>query len=253
MTDRVLVEIFVAAPIDTVRNAVRDPGEVQRWFGWDYPNLAADVDMMFGGLIADETNRTLSAEGMRDRFTFESAGGGTIVRVIRSAPVTDESWTGVYSEEMEGWLTFLQQLKFALERHPGGRRRTIFLNGRAASAQTGLPLEALGLSGLAIVPPGERYTMTAANGERLEGTVWHRGSYQIAVTVDGYGDGLIVLRARPRTAKSQHGGGNIVITTYGLDDAAYAKVHERWTRWWQDTYEVIEIQPAALTTTSTPR
>lgn len=245
MTDRVLVELFVAAPIDTVWDAVRKPAEVQRWFGWDYPNLAADVDMMFGeSVVADEARRTLSAPGMRDRFTFESAAGGTIVRVIRSAPVTDESWTGVYSEEMEGWLTFLYQLKFAMERHPGVDRRTIFLNGRAGSAETGQPADALGLSALALVPHGERYSLTATNGERLEGTVWHRGAFQIGITVDGYGDGLIVVGARPRTAKSPHGGGKIVVTTYGLDDAAFAKVYERWTRWWRDTYDVIEIEPA---------
>jgi hypothetical protein len=244
MADRVLVEILVAAPIETVWKAVRDPVEVQRWFGWDYPNLAAEVDMMFvKTVIANEAERTLSAEGMPDRFTFEAAGAQTIVRVIRSAPVTDETWTGIYSEVMEGWLTFLQQLKFVLERHPGAVRRTLYLNGRAASAATPQPAEALGLASLSIVPAGERYSVKTATGEALEGTVRYRGPYQLGLTVDGYGDGLLIVSARPRTAKSPHGGGNVIVTTYGLDDAAYAQLRERWTKWWRDTYEVIEIQP----------
>ena len=248
MADRVLVEILVAAPIETVWKAVRDPREMQRWFGWDYPNLAADLEMMFAGMktvITSDTERTLADEP--DRITFEAVGAQTIVRVIRSAPVTDETWTGIYSEVMEGWLTFFHQLKFVLERHPGADRRTVYLNGRAASAATPQPAEALGLAPLSIVPVGERYRIKTATGETLEGTVRYRGSNQLGITVDGYGDGLVVVSARPRTAKSLHGGGNIIVMTYGLDDAAYARVRERWTKWWRDTYEVIEIQPPADT------
>jgi hypothetical protein len=244
MADRVLVEILVAAPIEAVWKAVREPQEMRRWFGWDYPNLAADLDMMFSGLktvIVNEGERTLADEP--DRFTFEAVGAQTIVRVIRSGPVTDDSWTGIYSDVVEGWLTFFQQLKFVLERHPGADRRTLYLNGRAASASTPQPAEALGLAPLSILPVGERYSVKTATGETLEGTVQYRGSYQLGLTVDGYGDGLIVLSARPRTAKSPYGGGNVIVTTYGLDDAAYAQVRERWAKWWRDTYEVIEIQP----------
>jgi hypothetical protein len=247
MTDRVLVEIFVAAPIDTVWKALRDPVEVKRWFGWDYPDYAAEVEMMFvQHFVADEANRVITSPGMPDRFTLEASEAGTIVRVIRSAPVTDGSWAGVYSDVVEGWLTFLHQLKFVLERHAGADRRTIYLNGRAASAATPPPMEALGLTALSIVPNGERYDVTAATGERLQGTVLYRAPYQIGLTVDGYGDGLIVLGARTRTAKSPHGGGNVLIMTYGLDDAAFARVHERWTGWWRATYEVIDIHPAKL-------
>ena len=56
----------------------------------------------------------------------------------------------------------------------------------------------------------------------------YRGAYQLGLTVDGYGDGLLIVCARPRTAKSHHGGGNVVVTTYGLDDAAFGSVQDRW-------------------------
>jgi hypothetical protein len=54
---------------------------------------------------------------------------------------------------------------------------------------------------------------------------------------------LIITNARPRTAKSPHGGGAVIVTTYGLDEAAFGRVKDRWTRWWRDTYDVIEMQP----------
>ena len=53
----------------------------------------------------------------------------------------------------------------------------------------------------------------------------------------------MILNARPRTAKSLHGGGAVVITTYGLEDDAYGRMRDRWTEWWRGAYEVIEIQP----------
>lgn len=247
MAERVLVEILVAAPIDTVWKALRDPVQIQRWFGWDYPDLAAEVEMIFlKNVIADDQARTLVSEGMPDRFTLEAVGDQTIVRVIRSAPVTDEAWTGIYSDVMEGWLTFLQELKFVLERHPGADRRTVYFNGRAPAATTPLPAEALGLASLSIVPVGARYSVTAATGETLEGLVQYRSPYQLGLTVDGYGDGLLIVGARPRTAKSPHGGGSAIVVTYGLDDAGYAEVGQRWARWWRATYEVIDVQPAAL-------
>jgi hypothetical protein len=241
---RVIVEILVAAPIETVWKTLREPAEICRWFGWDYPKLAEEVEVMFvQGVQADEANHVLFADGMPDRFQLEPHGAHTIVRLIRSAPVTDAGWQGIYEESTEGWLTFLQQLRFAIDRHPGADRRTVYLNGRARTAGTPQPAEALGFSKLSVVPVGDRYETTTPTGEGLDGTVFYRTANQLGLTVDGYGDGLVVVNARPRTTKSAHGGGAVIVTTYGLDDRAFAGVTDRWTKWWRDTYEVIEIQP----------
>jgi hypothetical protein len=243
--DRVVVEILVAAPIETVWKALREPAEIARWFGWNYPKLIEDIGWMFvDGVQADEATRTLWAEGRTDSFKLEAVGSQTIVRVIRSAPVTGADWRGIYEDSTEGWITFLQQLRFAMERHPGADRQTLFLNGRAKAAGTPLPAEAAGFGSLAVVPVGERYAVTTTSGDTLEGTVWYRSTYQIGVTVDGFGDGLVVVSARPRTAKSLHGGGQVLITTYGLAGNAFDALRERWTAWWRATYEVIEIVPS---------
>jgi hypothetical protein len=240
MPDRVLVEVLIAAPVDTVWKALRDPKEICRWFGWDYPDLAKDVEMMFVGMIEDVANRTLSSKHFPDRFVVEDAGSHTVVRIIRSAPVTDGGWQGIYDDVHDGWITFLQQLKFVLERHPGKDRRTIFLNGRTKDATTPLPL--MGFVSLAAVPIGDRYEIDTVAGERLRGTVRYRTADQLGLTVDDYGDGLLIVTRRPRTAKSLFGGGQMVITTYGMPDAAFAAARQRWADWWARTYEVIEIR-----------
>jgi uncharacterized protein YndB with AHSA1/START domain len=83
--DRVVVEILVAAPIETVWKALREPAEICRWFGWNYPKLVDDVEWMFvKDVKADEATRTLWAEGRTDSFKLEAVGSQTIVRVIRS-------------------------------------------------------------------------------------------------------------------------------------------------------------------------
>jgi hypothetical protein len=243
--DRVIVELLVAAPIDTVWRALREPDQIQRWFGWEHPGLAGEIAMMFPSEAASDASYTRQIPGMADRFVLEALGSGhTVVRVIRAAPVTDAGWTGIYDDAIEGWLTFAHQLRFMLERHAtGAARRTLFLNGRAAHADTPLPEEALGLTGIRVVPIGGRYRVTTTMGDTLEGVVWHRSPYQLGLTVDAYGDGLLIVTTRTRTAKSAHGGGNIGINTYALDDQALAALGERWSAWWRDRYEVIQIEP----------
>jgi hypothetical protein len=249
--DRVIVELLVVAPIDTVWRALREPDQIRRWFGWEHAGLAEEIAMMFPRDAASDATYTRQIPGMSDRFVLEALGSGhTVVRVIRAAPVADAGWTGIYDDAIEGWLTFAHQLRFMLERHATGTgtgtgvtRRTLFLNGRAKQADTPLPEEALGLTSVRVVPIGARYRATTAMGDTLEGFVWHRSPYQVGLTVDAYGDGLLVVTTRTRTAKSAHGGGTIGITTYGLDDQALAALGERWSAWWRDRYEVIQIEP----------
>jgi len=243
MADRVIVEILVAAPIETVWKAVKDPAEARRWFGWDYPNLADDLVGMWSGNRADDENHELHADPMPDRFKLEALGAHTIVRIIRSAPAEDPSWHGIYDDLAEGWLTFMQQLKFALERHPGEERRTIFLNGRAKQAGDPDPITALGLAKLWVTPVGEAYDAKMSTGEHANGIVWYRSGNQLGLTVKGFGDGLLIFNVRPKTEKSLHGGGTITLTTYGVDDATFQQMRQRWSEWWSRTYEVIEIQP----------
>ena len=245
-SDRVLVEIIVAAPIDRVWEALRNRQQISQWFGWEYPGAEAEFDWVAGtpAEIAGSV-RVIKAADMPDRYVVEPFDEHrTIVRVIRSAPATDPSWTGIYDDVSEGWMTFTQQLRFLVERAPSQLRRTLFLNGRARSAGDPPPVQALGLGSLATAAVGDRFSLKVATGETLTGQVWYRSIYQLGVTVKEFGDGLLIANTRPTTAKSPHGGGTLLLTTYGLSDAARADLLTRWPAWWKKTFEVIEIQPA---------
>ena len=46
-TPRVVVDVTIAAPIERVWQALRDPALLAQWFGWDYDKLAAEIEMIF--------------------------------------------------------------------------------------------------------------------------------------------------------------------------------------------------------------
>jgi hypothetical protein len=245
--DRVLIEILIAAPIDVVWQALRDPAEIRRWFGWDYAALTDEIEMIFGsGAVVSDERHTIAFPEVHDRFTLEPHGDQTVVRVIRSAPSGPTDWQGIYDDMVDGgWVTFVQQLKFALEQHRGQDRRTLYLSGRARTAAAPLPLEAVGLAAVTRVPIAQRYTATAATGESLAGQVWFRTAYSTGLTLDTFGQGLLIIVNRPLTEKSPHGGGAIVLTTYGLDDHAFEALRARWVAWWKTQFEPTSIEPAS--------
>lgn len=225
-TKVVRIDVTVAAPVPVVWAALRDPPEIRRWFGWEYDGLTEEIDAIFlENASASDDEHTVEMWG-GDRFSLEGRGDETVLHVTRASPA-GESWDGIY----EGWMTFVQQLRFALARHRGEERRTLYLSGASNGAADPLPPEIVHdvIVGLA---PGERYEATVPTGETLLGELWYRSAHQIGLTVDDYGDGLLVLTSKPAALEPPHGAGTVLITTYGLDDDAFEAMHRRWNEWW---------------------
>jgi uncharacterized protein YndB with AHSA1/START domain len=212
------IELTIAAPVDEVWRWMRDPDLIRRWHGWEIEDggLEAEIDHIYRqSFTGDEAAHTLSGKG--DTFSLHDAGAGrTLVRLVRGAPSDNPEMAAYYDDVNEGWTTFLHQLRFAMERHPGADRRTVFVSGPKTD-----PLAALGLTEVATRAPGSRYTAEPA-GEPAAGEVWFRSANQCGITVDGWGDGLLVA-----------GPGMAVLTTYGLDDTAIKELRTRWEQWWQ--------------------
>jgi uncharacterized protein YndB with AHSA1/START domain len=130
MSDPVIFEVVVAAPVDAVWRALREPSEIRRWFGWEYDDqggLDAEIEYIFQReATADDAEHVLDC-GEGGVISVEQRGEQTLVRLTRAAPAGQNGWDGVYDEINEGWLTFFQQLRFYLERHAGQERRTVHL------------------------------------------------------------------------------------------------------------------------------
>jgi hypothetical protein len=118
MSDPVIVELEIAAPVDAVWRALRDAAEIKRWFGWEYDGLDEEIEFIFSKASTADDDAHVLDGGPGGTISLEARGDRTVVRVTR--PALD----GGYDEVNEGWLTFMQQLRFYLERHPGQERRT---------------------------------------------------------------------------------------------------------------------------------
>jgi hypothetical protein len=241
MSETPRIEVTVAAPIETVWSVLRDPELIARWHGWEDDGLAEEIRIIYlNGATADPGSYTLVlSDG--DRFTLHEVPAGVLVRITRAPRNPESEWAMYYDDINEGWWTFLQQLRFAAERHGMAERRTLYLEGRPTEPQ---PVAAVaGLGAEAALPAGTAYTATAPTGDPLAGTVWARAERQLVLTVDGWGDGLLVLAEQPVTAHRPHGGAMVLLTTYGQDAATFAELTARWTAWWDKHVERTDPLP----------
>jgi hypothetical protein len=236
---RVLVEVTISAPIDQVWRALRDPEQIDKWFGWDADTLKDEIDLIFlsEATKADEATHTIAFgewEGTADSFVLEPRGNATLLRVVRSGPAAALTWDDVYSEVAEGWISFVQQLRLYIEDHKDEVRRTIYLSGKAAPDQA-LPSDALGLTEAKGKAIGSAYNASVIN-ETLDGMLYHRSRFQTGFTVAEWGNGLLVVTDRPEGPGAPNGGGSVILTTYGLDELAFAALRDRWSEWWEAHY-----------------
>ena len=190
-----LIEVTLPAPVEDVWAHLRDPALIRRWFGWEYEGLAHEIGVIFLQEAAvDEPSWTVRwDDGMQDGDRIQLAGDGerTTLRVVRGAPEAG------YDPIAEGWISFVQQLRFALERHPGEDRRTL----------------RLGPTSPARLPP------------ETAGEVYFRTEHQLGLVVD---DGLLVAWEKPADAEPPDGAASMVLSSYGdarPDEAA-------WRAWW---------------------
>jgi uncharacterized protein YndB with AHSA1/START domain len=226
------LEVTINAPPELVWRALRDPELLRRWHGWHYDEgdgLDGEIRVIYHTDVTEDPDGFVLKLGDQDRFSLHPTAGGTIVRITR-APRSDEGeWAAYYDDITEGWQTFLEQLRFAVERHQLAERRTLLLDGTLRSK--GSIIDALGLSDVAKLPSGSPYQVSVPTGEELSGQVWARRPRQLAITVDSYGDGLLILAEQPRSEHRPDGGALVVLTAYGLDDAAFETVRTGWSRW----------------------
>ena len=225
--DLPIIEVTVAAPAEQVWQALRDPAVIRDWFGWDTDTLAEEIAyIFFDHANASDTERIIRF-GRGDRFEVEARGGQTVVRLVRAAPTADTDWEDVFEDEAQGWIAFVQQLRFALERHPGEQRRTLYFAGSPRASGDPLAAAALGLAGRA----GESFSGSAA-GVPIAGTVWHRGRHQIGLEVGEWGNGLLVVMDRPPSDRWPTGSSQVIATTYGISDGDFRALEARWSAWW---------------------
>lgn len=213
MSGGATTELVLRGPVPRVWRALRDPAEIRRWHGWDAPGLDREVAMVYDEhAVQGDEPYTLVVDG-EVTFRLAEHEDGTALR-LQGVPREPAGARGTrYDEVTEGWISSVQQLRFALDRHPGEDRRTLRWSA------TGMPQANL------------------ADAESMPDGVlgrWFTSPLQDGLVVAGLGSGLLVLVR----ADEAHGGPtcSATLTTYGLDDDGFAAVRDRWTRWFARAY-----------------
>ncbi|SDC78218.1 SRPBCC family protein [Rhodococcus tukisamuensis] len=230
-----VIEATVAAAPDLVWQALRDPALIRRWHGWEYDGedgLDEEITQIyFDGVSEDAPARTLTLQG-GDRFTLSPCDGTTTVRITRAPKGGNPEWDDWYEDITEGWATFLQQLRFGLERHGLAERRTLHLDGPTGGVTAA---HLLGVDTV-VGDPGSGFSAPVATGDTLSGTVWFRSPTQLGLTVDAWGPGLLMLGVLPGNPQRPGGGAQVIVSTYGQGAEEFAALADRWGSWW-DTRE----------------
>jgi uncharacterized protein YndB with AHSA1/START domain len=230
MTNNLSVVINADAP--QVWNMLREPSLVAQWHGWQAEDLESEIkEIYFSADVQEAPDHTSLTVHGGDTFELSPVPGGTRVNVTRGALDHDSEWAAWDEDITQGWLTFLHQLRFALERHPHGKRHTLFLH---LTDGKGSAIEKLGLADLPA--PGEEYQLTLGTGEKISGKVWYRTSHQVGLTVHDYaehGEGLLVVADHPaiKDVREEGEGSLVIASTYDLGAARLDAVRSSWDSW----------------------
>ena len=238
MTNNLSVVINADAP--QVWTMLREPSKVAQWHGWEADDLAAEIkEIYFGDQVAEAPDHTSLTTNGGDVFELKPVPTGTQVSVTRAAMDHNSEWAAWDEDITQGWLTFLQQLRFALERHPHGKRHTSFFQVPGGS---GSAIEKLGLSD--VPARGENYELTLGTGEEIAGKVWYRSNHQVGLTVHGYaehGDGLLIVADQMAIEGVRPEGGSMaIISTYDLGGHQLETVRALWDGWRAENYPTSE-------------
>lgn len=199
----------VNVPVNQVWHALREPTEIHRWFGWDYPGLEKEIEQIFvGGAKVTEPGRALQLIGADTTLSVRPSAGGARLQLTMPAP----GWPEAYDEIAEGWISFALQLRLAQERHRGSDRRTLHHSAPVRPADSSSPDAIPGPDGLA-------------------GSLWFRNRHQGAWMIPTWGDGLLIETRTPPTPDTPHGSRSLLITTYGMTVADFENLRSRWTSW----------------------
>ncbi|MFI7061617.1 hypothetical protein ACIBL3_11575 [Kribbella sp. NPDC050124] len=230
--ERPRIVVTMAAPVEAVWDALRNKDKIRHWHGWEYEGaqggLEEEIDLIYFTQVTADAESAILTLGSGDEFVIEPVEGGSRLTLTRAPYGDNPEWDAYYDDVTEGWITFLNQLRFALENHPGEPRRTLFYSGSGARS----PITELGID---LQPGGTPYELDLI-GEQAKGEVWFTSEHQAGLTVGSWGNGLLVLSHIPPGEKKPDGASMAVLSLYG--DVDREALDARWKAWWEERYPV---------------
>jgi uncharacterized protein YndB with AHSA1/START domain len=247
----------IDAPVSAVWKAITDAKELERWFplvARVTPGVGGEIFMSWGPpweggshIEVWEEERRLTTRGFMEHgdasmieYTLEAKGGKTILRLVHSGFAPSSDWDEeLFSGTERGWRYELRSLRHYLERHAGSDRMTAWpkANVRGTAAEVWKRL--LGREGLTRdggiegLREGDRYRVTTAAGDALEGRVLvNDPPYEFSGSVASLKDGLIAIRTHDVAGpEPKHGhAASVWLSSWGAPQTDVAELGARWKK-----------------------
>jgi hypothetical protein len=204
-----IVETTIAAPFEVVgrrsgirpRSAAGTAGSTTDWRTRSRRSTA--------GTTPSRADGTIHIAALDHRFGSRRAGRRDGGARDQAGPAGEATW----DEIEQGWITFVEQLRFFLERHRGEDRRTATLK----------------------VTGGPPLTPAVAALRELEGAeTFFTSRFQSGLALRAPQGALVVLHA------PSDGGGRIILSTYGASEAVTEALSDRWAHALAERYAGVE-------------
>ncbi len=253
-------QIEIDAPLERVWEALTEADELARWFPPEArvtPGPGGSIEMFWGenGTVWEsrvdvwEPHRRLRTTGVPrpandssasdatplvlDYF-LEARGGKTVVRLVHSGVGSGADWADEYYESFRrGWDFELRGLRHYLERHRGQRRLVAWARFEfeipfdEAWARLMGPRGFLRDGSLEGLEEGDRYSITAANGDAFTGIVQvNEPLRQFSGTVENTNDSLLRVKLDPAP---EGGEATVWLSTYRVSRDEVDAFQWRWS------------------------
>ena len=213
-------QVIIEASPEDVWKALTDPDELMNWFPLKAhvrPGVGGSIGTSWGDEFTGECPIHVWEPGVHLRtgwpafgvpeeeaahlavdYTLEAKGGRTTLSLVHSGFGDGPAWEKEYDGTRRGWGYELKSLRHYLERHRGRKRHVAWAKipiDRSMTDSWSRLMGAEGLGGegsLAGLREGDRYAITTALGQRLEGILLTvRPPTDFAATVENLDDSLL--------------------------------------------------------------
>lgn len=193
------LSLTIKASIDAVWDALRDKKKLHQWHGWDAPTLEDEIENIYFTNVKTELEdgkRTLVVNG-GDTFIVEMLEDTTRLTLLRSGLSGDSEWDAYYDNITEGWVSFIEQLRFMLEYSVRAPRKAIFNTMSEPRDKV--------ISQLELTDEKEGVKFTGHfNDKGVSGEVWFSTSNQLGLVINEWGPGLLILQFSENGCISTH-------------------------------------------------
>ncbi len=236
LAPREVLSVSVPVGFDTAWAHLRRPELIRRWYGWDRPSLDEDIRRRFLDDAVAQRSEGLPIGWLRwhnhDRLEVRGTARRSTITLRRPGHVLLASYDGVRDEVDECWITWLEQLRFALAEHNGEDRHSFAVRGLTGERPDRV-LYRVGLHGARGVPVGGAVEIRRPDGTLLGGSLEYAGAHQFGVRLLGHGGSLLTVQLVPAESHPPTGAVHATWNLWGLRPEELEDVRERWATWWR--------------------